>query len=791
MKISEKWLREWVSPKVDTDGLAHMLTMAGLEVGAIEPAAPPLDHVVVGRVVEVNPHPDADRLRLCKVDAGKNGMLDIVCGAPNVAAGTRVPVALPGATLPNGTTIKRARVRGVESAGMLCSAAELGLAEEAEGLLELDSGLRPGTSLAQALQLPDSVIEIDLTPNRGDCLGVGGIAREVSALSGLRVRAPALGVVAAAASHKFPVRIAEPAQCARYCGRVIRDIDPQARTPLWMRERLRRGGQRPIHPVVDVTNYVMLELGQPMHAFDLDRLDTAVEVRGARKGESIRLLDGSEQKLAVGTLLIADRRRPLALAGIMGGEDSAVTSGSCNLFLESAWFAPAAIAGRARSMGLQTESSYRFERGVDPTLQRIAIERATRLLLEIVGGSPGPVLEQVQARHLPRRQAITLRRERVQGMLGGVIPDRRIQQLLERVGLQPSIIASGWRVTVPPHRFDIQRECDLIEELARLHGYQNIPATRPKRPLGLRRQQEAVVPSARLADMLVDRGYQQVISYSFVDPALNRALDPGTSPVALANPISADMSVMRSSMLSGLVQAAQYNLKRQQDSVRLFEIGRVFLPLGKGHREVDRLGALVTGPVAGRHWDGGNRLADLFDLKGDLEALLVPGGDGLRLDPVDDPVLHPGQSGRLVSSEGHEVGRMGMLHPGLSDQLELEQPVYVFEADLGWLCRARIPAFRPVSRFPAIRRDLSVTLGREIPARAALDLVTREAGGVLTKLELIDVYRGEGIDSKRKSLTFGLTLQDTSRTLRDDEIGVIMDRIVAVLRSELNAQLRQ
>jgi phenylalanyl-tRNA synthetase beta chain len=792
MKISEQWLREWVSPKLDTHALAQRLTMAGLETGAIGPVAPALDHVVVGEILFVAAHPAADKLRLCRVAVARGRELAIVCGAANAAAGMKVPVALVGARLPNNTVIKATDVRGITSSGMLCSAAELGLEDSASGLLELDRDAKVGTALKDHLHLDDTTIEIDLTPNRGDCLSVAGLTREIAAITGARLRTPRLKSVAARSQRKLPVVLRAPRDCPCYTGRVLEGIDPQARTPMWLKERLRRSGVRAIHPVVDVTNYVMLELGQPMHAFDFDRLTGGIEVRRARAQEALVLLDGKEVRLETDMLLIADRNGPLALAGIMGGQASAVGSETRNLFLESAWFRPEVIAGRARALGLQTESSQRFERGVDPSLSRRAMERATTLLLEIVGGKPGPVIEQRDRRYLPRTTAITLRAARIEKLLGFKIAANDVQKILRRLGMSVKKSAPGWRVLPPSWRFDLSREVDLIEEIARLHGYENLSAHRPQTVMTMTPSSEGRLPESRLRLALADRDYQEVVTYSFVDPVWQAQLDPAVTPLRLANPISADMAVMRTSLWPGLLKTVAYNLNRQSSRLRFFELGRCFIPGKSGTDQEPRLGGAVTGSALPEQWGAPMRAVDFYDVKGDIEALLQLGGymTEFRHEAACHPALHPGQSARILY-RGEAVGWLGALHPEIQAKMGLEQVVTLFEMRLSPLVQAKLPVFHGISRFPAIRRDIAIVVQENLPARVALDSVIKVAGKLLVNLELFDEYRGKGIDSGRKSLALGLTLQDSSRTLKEDEVDTLIARVVAVLESELGARLRR
>ncbi len=792
MKISEKWLREWAAPKLDTRALADRLTMAGLEVGAIEPVAPRLEHVVVGEIVSIAPHPSADKLRLCRVNVGKNKILDIVCGAANAAAGMKAPVALEGAVMPNGMKIKKTEIRGATSSGMLCSASELGIAESSEGLLSLDRDARPGMSITEYLELDDATLEIDLTPNRGDCLSVAGVAREVAALTGAGTKPPAVKRVGAKVRRKVSIKLDAGQDCPRYVGRVIGDINPAAVTPLWMKEKLRRSGLRSIHPVVDVTNYVMLELGQPMHAFDLDKLQGAIHARHAVENESLDLLDGKRIKPEPGSLLIADDRQPLALAGIMGGLSSAVSDATRHLFLESAWFRPETISIRARSHGLQTDSSQRFERGVDPELPVRAMERATALLLTIVGGKPGPVVERTARRHLPRVVPVTLRADRIQRLLGMAIPSRTVENILARLGMKLKKSGKNWIVIPPSWRFDIVREVDLIEEIARVHGYDMFPSRQPRMAMVARPAPESDVDSPRLRAALVDRDYQEVITYSFVDPKMQSMLDPGATPLPLANPISADMAVMRTSLWPGLLQAILYNQNRQQTRLRLFEIGRRFLTLNNELTQEYVLGGAVSGDAAPEQWGMPRRTVDFHDVKSDVEALLALAGmdEAAQFRPIRHAALHPGQAAEILY-QGQQLGLVGLLHPAVQAGFGLSQPVILFELRLSLLRQEKLPVFREFSRFPSIRRDIAIIVNETTPAQVVLEWAQKAAGELLVNLELFDEYRGKGVDSGRKSLALGLTLQHSSRTLNETDVEQVMTEVMSTLESKLGAVPRQ
>jgi len=792
MKLSENWLREWVNPDLDTKSLTDLLTMAGLEVDATEKLIPLDKKIVIGRIEEVEPHPNADRLRVCQVSIEKKKLLQIVCGASNAAEGLKVPVAQVGATLPAGQKIKQAELRGISSSGMLCSGLELGLEESSDGLMVFANNAPIGISVNDYLKLDDTTIETDLTPNRGDCLSVAGIAREVSALSGAKLKPFVVKNVPNKSKRKITVTLSAKQECPHYIGRVIENVNPLAETPLWMKERLRRSGLRSHSPVVDVTNYVLLELGQPMHAFDLDKLSGGIKVVKAKSRHKFTLLDGNSVTVEPNTLLITDNKQPLAIAGIMGGQSSAVSDMTKNIFLESAFFSQKAIAGKARSMGLHTDSSHRFERGVDPALQRIAIERATQLLIDIVGGEPGPIVEQKISQYLPKRSSVILRYARLEQILGLKLANSRVQTLLKRLGMSVTASPKGLRIRPPSYRFDIEREVDLIEEVIRVHGYHNIPEHAPKVGLHGIAVPETTVSDKQLRWAMINRDYQEVITYSFVDRQLELALNPAAEPIALANPISADLSVMRTSLWPGLLQAILYNQNRQQNRMRFFEIGRCFMKKGRDDvDEVRSIAGAVTGPAKPKQWGETSRPADFFDVKADVEALLIPAGRGakIRFKPCQHPALHPGQAAEIHDHRGL-IGILGSLHPEIQAKLGLDQPVVLFELAISSLQAAKIPEFRPISRYPAIRRDVAVIVDRRVPA-ADVEQVTAEAAGeLLVKLELFDDYRGEGIDSGRKSLALGLTLQDSSRTLKEVEVEKIMDHVVTALNKKLGAELR-
>lgn len=789
MKFSERWLREWVDPPVDAQGIVHQLTMAGLEVDSMAPAAPGFSAVVVGLVQAVAPHPDADKLRVCRVDAGSGEPLDIVCGAPNVYAGMKAPVALVGGELPGGMKIKRARLRGVESHGMLCSVRELGLGDSHEGLWDLPQDAPVGRDLRDWLGLDDHVIDVDLTPNRGDCFSVLGIAREVALINNMPLGGPELAPLPPAGDDEFPVDVRAAEACPRFVGRVIRNIRPDARTPLWMQEKLRRSGLRPIHPVVDVTNFVMLELGQPMHGFDLGTLRDGIIVRLAEPDEKIVLLDGREVTLEPDTLVIADHGGPRAVAGIMGGADSGVSAQTRDVFFEVAFFAPLAIAGRARRLGLHTDASQRFERGVDPVHQRRAIERATRLLLEIAGGEPGPVIERVAASQLPVRAPVPLRRARLALVLGHAVPDEEVERILAGLGMAVERTADGWTATPPSHRFDVALEVDLVEEVARIHGYDRLPEARGAGGAELGAASETRVPEQRIADVLVARGYQEVITYSFVDPEIQAQLFPGAEALPLSNPISSELGVMRVSLWPGLVHALRRNLSRRQERVRIFEQGLRFITEANELKQLNTVSGLVAGRRSPEQWGVGAARLDFHDAKGDVEALLGLTAAGFTFEAAEHPALHPGQAAR-IRRDGRDAGWVGALHPRLVRDLDLELVPFLWELDQYVTFPAELPVFTEISRFPAIRRDIAVLVARGVPVADLRQVVREAGGGLLTESRVFDVYQGERIDSSLKSVAFGLILQDSSRTLTDEDADGVVASVVARLASEFGARIR-
>lgn len=790
MKFSEAWLREWVNPKLDTQQLAEQLTMAGLEVDSVEPVAAGFSGVVVAEVLSVETHPDADKLRVCQVAVGGDAPLQIVCGAPNVCAGMKAPLATVGGRMPDDMKIRKAKLRGIVSHGMLCSARELGLSDEHQGLMDLPADAPVGSDLRDYLGLNDVTIDVDLTPNRGDCLGMEGVAREVGALTRTDLTPPAFESVAAAIADQLPIDVQSPEACPRYLGRVIRGIDPNAQTPLWMQEKLRRGGIRSLGPVVDVTNYVLLELGQPMHAFDLKQLSGGIEVRFARAGETLTLLDERTIDLDKETLLICDRQKALALAGVMGGIDSGISEATDSLFLEVACFTPEKIAGRARRYGLTTDASYRFERGVDPHLQQRAMERATALLLELVGGQAGPVVDVSSQQHLAKKSVITLRRARIERLLGYVPADEQVEDILSRLGVAVQASDEGWMATPPGYRFDLTMEADLIEEVGRVFGYNQLPIASNRADLIMRPLPEAATSLERVQAILVDRDYQEAITYSFVDAALLQELDSGSRPVALSNPISSEMSVMRSSLWAGLVGAVQYNLSRQQGRIRIFETGLKFVSQDDEIQQTNMLSGVVVGSRLPEQWGAAKEATDFFDVKADVEALLERSGVVAEFRAERHSALHPGQTAAILV-EGVRIGWLGCIHPGLAQKLEIPRKTYLFELKLDVLLKGSLPRFEKLSRFPSIRRDLAIVVNVETPTGALCDSINQQAGSLLQDLLVFDVYHGSGIESGRKSVALGLILQDSSRTLTDVDVDSVITAITSRLEKQFGATLRE
>ena len=795
MKFSENWVREWVNPSISTEQLCDQITMLGLEVDGVEKVAGDFTGVVVGEVVECTQHPDADKLRVTKVNVGGDRLLDIVCGAPNCRQGLKVACATEGAVLPGDFKIKKTKLRGQPSEGMLCSFSELGIDVDADGIIELPLDAPVGKNLREYLDLDDKAIEISLTPNRADCLSIAGVAREVGVVNKQVVNQPHFDAVPATISDKVQIELKAPEACPRYLLRVVKNVNVKAQSPIWLQEKLRRCGIRSIDPIVDITNYVLLELGQPMHAFDASKVSQPVQVRLANNGEELVLLDGTTAKLQSNTLVIADQTGPLAMAGIFGGQASGVDAETTkDVILEAAFFAPLAIAGRARQYGLHTDSSHRFERGVDFTLQRHAMERATALLLNICGGEAGEICEVVSEQYLPKVNEVTLRREKLDGLLGHHIETETVTEIFERLGFAVKYANDVWTVTSASWRFDIEIEEDLIEEVARIYGYNSIPNNAPLAHLRMREHKESDLDLSRIKTALVDADYQEAITYSFVDPKVQTLLHSEIEALVLPNPISVEMSAMRVSLLSGLLGAVLYNQNRQQNRVRLFETGLRFVPDANaefGVRQEFVLAGVITGTAKSECWTGKAETVDFFDLKGDLESILSLTEVGNRVKFVAKAysALHPGQSA-AIELDGKEIGFIGTIHPLIAQKLGLNGKAVVFEILWDAIANRRVVQAKEISKFPANRRDLALVVADNVPAGDIIDACKQAGGEKLTQVNLFDVYQGIGVASGHKSLAISLTIQDNEKTLEDDEINAVISAVLNEVKQRFNAELR-
>ena len=794
MKFSELWLREWVNPANSSEALSDQITMAGLEVDGVEPVAGAFHGVVVGEVVECGQHPNADKLRVTKVNVGGDRLLDIVCGAPNCRQGLKVAVATVGALLPGDFKIKAAKLRGEPSEGMLCSFSELGISDDHSGIIELPADAPVGTDIREYLQLDDNTIEISVTPNRADCLGIIGVARDVAVLNKLPLIEPEMAAVAATINDTLSISVEAAEACPRYLGRVVKGINVKAPTPLWMKEKLRRCGIRSIDAVVDVTNYVLLELGQPMHAFDLDRIDGGIVVRLAQEGETLTLLDGNEAKLKADTLVIADHHKALAMGGIFGGEHSGVNDETRNVLLECAFFSPLSITGRARRHGLHTDASHRYERGVDPALQYKAMERATRLLIDLCGGEAGPVIDVTSEAHLPKPATITLRRSKLDRLIGHHIEDALVGDILRRLGCEVTDGQDEWTAVAPSWRFDMEIEEDLVEEVARVYGYNSIPDEPVHAGLVMGDHREADLSLKRVKTMLVDKGYQEVITYSFVDPKIQQLLHPGEEHLILPSPISSEMSAMRLSLLTGLLNTVVYNQNRQQSRVRIFETGLRFVPdtqADLGIRQDLMLAGAICGNRYEEHWDLARNSVDFYDLKGDLESVLDLTGklSDIEFRAASNPALHPGQSA-AVYLQGECIGFIGVVHPELERKLSLNGRTLVFEVLWNKVADRVVPEAQEVSRFPANRRDIAVVVAENVPAADILGECKKVGANQVVGVNLFDVYRGKGVAEGYKSLAISLILQDTGRTLEEEEIAATVAKCVEALKERFQASLR-
>jgi len=790
MRFSYQWLKQWVQIELDANDLADKLTAAGLEVDQVRPVAASFSGVCVAEIVSCEAHPDADKLKLCQVDAGDGDKQQVVCGAPNAKAGMKIPFARIGAELAGGFKIKKAKLRGIESFGMACSAKELGLSDDHSGLMELPADAPLGMDFREYLQLDDFSIDLELTPNRGDCLGIQGLARDVSAICHCEFTPVEILPVEATISDKFSIDLEDHKACPRYAGRVIRNVNVDAVTPLWMVEALRRSGVRSISAVVDVTNYVMLELGQPMHAFDLDTLNGGIIVRRGRQGEKLVLLDEKEVDLDESLLLICDANGPVALAGIMGGLLTGVTGKTCNIFLESAWFEPAVISGKARTLGLHTDASHRFERGVDPAGQEKALERMTRLLLDITGGDAGPVTIAESAKDIPVQNPVALRLSRLNRVLGSQLSESEVTSILGSLGMQFTVSEEVWTVTAPSSRFDIEIEEDLIEEVARIHGYDSLPATLPAGEIRLAAISEREVALTQIREAMCADGYQEAINYSFVDLNLLKTLSMDANALALANPISSDMNVMRTSLFPGLLTSLIRNIRRQQERVRLFETGLTFVQHEK-LIETDHIGAVVCGNVNPEQWGTKSREVDFYDLKGSVQSLLNLRGTGGSCEFVSakHAWLHPGKSADVMV-DGKVLGWLGAVHPGVLAELEIKRSVLAFELSIKGISKREIPSANIISHFPSVRRDLAFLLPEQVKYQQVKDQVIEIAGQLLADLVIFDVFSGQNVEKGYKSLAIGLILQDVSCTLTDEVVDSLMHEIIVALESKLNAQHR-
>lgn len=792
MKFSQQWLQELVKTKLTTKTLVEQLTMAGLEVSSITPVAGEFTKVAVGKVLEVKPHPNADKLQVCTVDIGKSAMLNIVCGAKNVRKNMKVAVAQIGAILPGDLMIKKVKLRGIDSCGMICSAKELGLEENSQGIMELPIDAPISHNFASYFQLNDVSIEVDLTPNRGDCASLIGIAREVAALNQCKYFPLKIKVIKPKIKDILPINLRAKQECPRYVGRIIRDINLENVTPLWMQERLRRSGLRSINPVVDVTNYVLLELGQPMHAFDLNNIAQGIEIRMAKRGEKLKLLDETAISLSPKDLVIADSKKPLALAGIMGGENSGISHKTHDIFLESAFFDPIQVAESARHFSIQTDSSYRFERGVDSQLQVKAIERATGLLLDIVGGQPGPITEKNAHKFLPKPVKIKLRLPRIKKILGIKISAKTVHNILARLEMNVKKRGDVFQVTMPSHRFDCALEIDLIEEIARIYGYKNIPAHIYDAGLTIPPIASNKISNKTMRALLKHRDYHEVITYSFVDPKMQKLLDPEQIPLTLTNPMASNMSVMRTNLWPGLLDTLVYNLNRQQIRARLFEIGLRFCEIKGKLKQQQVIAGIAYGLQNREQWSETKRLVDFYDVKADIETILheTCNFENFVFTAAAHPVLHPGKCAQILKNN-RLVGYLGILHPDIARQLRLKDEAVLFELLLDEIQDKVIPRYQPVSKYPAIRRDLAFLADKNVLAAQIEMIIKNQTGELLTDLMVFDVYHNKNMDSQKKSIALGLTLQCFDRTLNDHEVNELLTQVITSLEEKLGLELRE
>lgn len=793
MKVSEKWLREWVHLDATTEEIERQLIMSGTELDGIEPVASAFTQVVVGQIKQIEQHPDADRLRVCQVDVAGDALLQIVTNA-TVEVDQKVPLAMIGAKLPesdgNIFKIKKSKLRGVLSQGMFCGSETLGMGEAGKGLLAIPSDATLGADLREVLGLDDVILDLDATPNRADLLCIAGVARELGVILQAPVQEVDFELPKITIDDVFPVKISADDLCQRYAGRIIRDVNTQAETPLWMVEKLRRSDIRSLSPVVDITNYVMLELGQPMHGFDFDTLEGGIHVRNAEEGEKLTLLDGKEATLRADTLVIADEKKALALAGIMGGADSAVSESTSNIYLESAYFVPEKMMGKARTYGLHTDSSHRFERGVSPDLQRKAMQRATQLIIEICGGKAGEITDIETREDLQHRNTIAFKRSSIKRHLGIEVEDSRVEDIMTRLGCNVETAKSGWYITPPIFRFDLATQEDVVEEIARIYGYDNIPSRlRPLIPLIIP-DEETQVEEETLRNLLVTRGYQEAITYSFVPPEMETLLNPSHKQITLDNPISEELSIMRSTLWSGLLPVIEKNLKRQQSRVRLFETGLSFVNNDEGMSQRKKMAGAITGLLYPEHWDKSPQLVDFYDIKGDVEALLSESNaENYQFEAVEHPALHPGQAAKIVSNN-QIIGFVGALHPRIEKKFGLSQPVFLFELDMDMIRKKNLPNYSSLSPYPSIRRDIALVIDQQVNFSVIEKIIKKAEIKQLVGYSLFDVYHGAGIEVGQKSLALGLIFQDFSRTLEEKDITQYVGGIVDSLKAETGASLR-
>lgn len=793
MKFSEQWLREWVNPSKSTEELCHQLTMAGLEIESSEPVAPAFNNVVVAQITSATKHPNADKLTLCSVNTGSHENLPVVCGGVNITVGMKVALAKVGAVLPGDFKIKSSTIRGEQSEGMLCAIHELGLGEPpaTKLILELPEDAPLGMDLREYLSLNDNIIDIDLTPNRGDCLSILGVAREVAAINAISYQQPPAPSNEVSIKNTLKVIVDAKDACPCYLGRIIKKIDSSAKTPLWMQQRLIRSGIRTLHPVVDISNYVMLELGQPLHAFDLSCLKGDIQVRFAEIGETLKLLDDREIELTPETLVIADDKLPLALAGVMGGVFSGVTDRTKDVFLESAFFDPILINKTSQRYSIQSDSAYRFSRGVDFTLQSKALERMTQLILEICGGECGPITKVIHENALPSLPNIDLRTSRITRIIGMQLADKSVENYLDLLGMKIKNEGDHFTVIPPSHRFDIRTEIDLVEEVARLYGYDNIPLRAPEAQLKSVPQPIDQIPLTKIQQFLVAQGFHETINYSFVDPKLADALSQSTEFLKLINPISSEMSVMRENHWPGLIQTYLYNSARQEGRHRYFETGLCFSGSGKNIKQNQRIGGLISGEFYSENWINPKQKVEFYTLKGVVEGILELSihPNEYTYEPSHHPALHPGQSADLKLN-GITVGSLGLLHPQWRQKFGIKAELYLFDLDLGIIINTLLPHYQAVSKFPTTRRDIAVVVEQSLPVAKLLSDIKKVAGSVLYDTQIFDVYMGEGIDPGHKSIAIGLTFNDPTRTLVDEEVNTLMDKIIKSLATQFHATLR-